>query len=203
MDQVFRWVFAVVILFLSVQWVDIDLRNMTDVTYGAVIANAAEVNEVPVHIRPHARWVPPILTDEVKKEVACLADNIYYEAGIEDATGKIAVAAVVLNRMNDPRFPGSTPCAVVYEGAKYPKEKAHKQKGGCQFSWLCQGKKPENPNPSVWEEGWRIAVDVYVNGFYDDFLPPNVVFYHAEYVSPRRWPYRFHVRIGRHLFYIG
>lgn len=203
MDLIFRFAVAVVLSFLVVQWVSIDTTKLSGVSYGVVTYDAAEVTPVPRPSYPTSYRVPKVLTDEMRRELECLADNIYYEAGVEDVVGKIAVARVVMNRAEDSRFPGSTPCEVVYEGAKYPKEKAHKQHGRCQFSWLCQGKKPEEPNQSVWEESWQVAVDVYLNDFYKDLLPPNVVFYHANYVTPKRWPYRFYTQIGRHLFYIG
>jgi spore germination cell wall hydrolase CwlJ-like protein len=47
------------------------------------------------------------------KQLQCLADNIYFEAGGESTEGKAAVARVVLNRISHGY--GSTPCQVVYQ----------------------------------------------------------------------------------------
>lgn len=46
--------------------------------------------------------------------VLCLALNIYHEARGEPIDGQIAVAAVTLNRVQDPRWP-DTVCDVVYQ----------------------------------------------------------------------------------------
>jgi spore germination cell wall hydrolase CwlJ-like protein len=64
------------------------------------------------------------------RELKCLADNIYYEAGNQSTQGKLAVAAVTINRVKSPKFPKSV-CAVVYQRTKRV----------CQFSWVCEGKK--------------------------------------------------------------
>jgi len=61
-----------------------------------------------------------------KKEMDCLAKNIYYEAGNQPIDGQTAVAQVTMNRKNA-NFANSI-CGVVY------------QKTGdiCQFSWTCK-----------------------------------------------------------------
>ncbi len=45
------------------------------------------------------------LTKDARTQVECLADNIYHEAGYEPDSGKVAVALVTLNRVQDPRYP--------------------------------------------------------------------------------------------------
>ena len=45
------------------------------------------------------------------KQLACMAKNIFYEAGNESIMGQAAVARVVLNRINH-GF-AKTPCAVI------------------------------------------------------------------------------------------
>jgi spore germination cell wall hydrolase CwlJ-like protein len=49
-----------------------------------------------------------------KRELTCLALNVYYEARGEPLAGKYAVAEVTMNRVASPRHPG-TVCEVVYE----------------------------------------------------------------------------------------
>ena len=44
----------------------------------------------------------------------CLAKNIYFEAGNQPLAGKVAVAQVVLNRMEHSAY-GDTVCDVVYQ----------------------------------------------------------------------------------------
>ena len=50
-----------------------------------------------------------------KKQLTCLAKNIYFEARNEPFAGQFAVALVTLNRVNDSAFP-NTICKVVYQG---------------------------------------------------------------------------------------
>ena len=133
-----------------------------------------------------------------KEQLECIADNIYYEANSESKVGKIAIARVIMNRVNDPRFPND-PCSVVYDGAKYSKEKSHLQRGNCQFSWLCQGKKPPKPKHNDWLEALEIAVEVYIEKKYTEVLPRSL-FFHNEGAKPN-WKYRFDKKIGHHLFY--
>ena len=49
-----------------------------------------------------------------EEHIQCLAVNIYHEARDQGTAGKLAVSAVVLNRVNDKRFP-NTVCEVVLQ----------------------------------------------------------------------------------------
>jgi spore germination cell wall hydrolase CwlJ-like protein len=74
------------------------------------------------------------------KQLACMAKNIFYEAGNESIMGQAAVARVVLNRVSH-GF-AKTPCAVVYQAHTVEKvidEETVKVKL-CQFSWVCEDK---------------------------------------------------------------
>ena len=48
-------------------------------------------------------------------DIECMARNIYFEAGNQSKAGMIAVARVVVNRVQDTRFPNNV-CDVIYEG---------------------------------------------------------------------------------------
>jgi hypothetical protein len=63
-------------------------------------------------------------------EWGCLAQAIYFEARGEPLDGQVAVAEVVLNRVQDRRFPG-TVCGVTTQGVGSGR--------GCQFSYACDG----------------------------------------------------------------
>ena len=52
---------------------------------------------------------------EYNPSVKCLALNMYHEARSQGTAGLFAVSAVVINRVNDSRFPNSV-CEVVYQG---------------------------------------------------------------------------------------
>lgn len=138
------------------------------------------------------------LTADVKKQIVCLAENIYFEAAYEPYKGKIAVAFVTLNRVNSKHFE-NTICDVV-------KEKRGKV---CQFSWYCE-EKPKamsygnvltNSNSSLYNDITRIAIYVYAN--YDRLEDPTkgALFYHADYVNPGWRNMEKTATIGRHIFY--
>jgi spore germination cell wall hydrolase CwlJ-like protein len=128
------------------------------------------------------------LTKEARTQIDCLADNIYYEAGWEPTDGRIAVALVTLNRVQDPRYPKDI-CSVVKQ----------KVKSTCQFSWFCEGKK-HITSSRLYEEAQNIALYVYAN--YENLadITHGALFYHADYVNPR-WKLDKTTVIGRHIFY--
>lgn len=137
------------------------------------------VKKVPVKLNAH---------DE--RQIQCLAENAYFEAGNQTTRGKIAVTNVVMNRVKDSRFP-DTPCAVV------------KQKSGgvCQFSWVCEGKKRIR-DWKMFREARQAAEDVYLKNVGD--VTGGAKFYHADYVRPY-WSRVFDRtrKIGAHIFYRG
>jgi spore germination cell wall hydrolase CwlJ-like protein len=127
------------------------------------------------------------LTTDAKKQVDCLAENIYYEAGYEPRDGQVAVAMVTMNRVQDPRFPKDI-CSVVKQ----------KVNSTCQFSWFCEPRK--YINETVYRNNLEVALYVYAN--YEK-LPDNTngaKFYHADYVNPK-WKLEKTTKIGRHIFY--
>lgn len=129
------------------------------------------------------------LTKEARKQVDCLAENIYHEAGSESEQGKTAVALVTLNRTQDDRFPQSI-CEVV-------KQKAQ---GTCQFSWFCLPTKNKK-DAYAFKQSMDVALFVYAN--YDklrDFTD-GALYYHADYVNPRWRNVERTTVIGRHIFY--
>ena len=81
-------------------------------------------------------------------EVNCLALNIYHEARNQPLVGKLAVAQVTINRVNDNRFP-DTLCAVVMQGF-YHNHFPIKHK--CQFSWWCDGKSDKPKDKESWQK---------------------------------------------------
>jgi spore germination cell wall hydrolase CwlJ-like protein len=128
------------------------------------------------------------LTKEAKTQVDCLAENIYYEAGYEPRDGKIAVAMVTLNRVQDPQFPKDI-CSVVKQ----------KTKSTCQFSWFCEPNKTTQNN-SAYIQAREIALLVYANYEKMHDMTKGALFYHADYVNPR-WKLERTAVIGRHIFY--
>ena len=129
------------------------------------------------------------LTKDAKIQIDCLADNIYHEAGYEPDQGKIAVALVTMNRVQDPRYPKDI-CSVVKQKVKYT----------CQFTWFCQDKYT-NRQKTAYEESRDIALHVYANYEKIKDFTNGALFYHADYVNPQWRGLERTTVIGRHIFY--
>lgn len=63
--------------------------------------------------------VDPIVLSFTAAALLCLASVIHYEARGEPTEGKVAVASVVLNRVDSPQFP-DTVCEVVAQRGQFP-----------------------------------------------------------------------------------
>jgi spore germination cell wall hydrolase CwlJ-like protein len=134
------------------------------------------------------------------KQLACMAKNIFYEAGSESILGQAAVARVVINLVNH-GF-ARTPCAVVYQShivEKIVDDELTKVKL-CQFSWVCEGKGEPNTNSQRYRQAQQVAYDVMANDAYNDVLPKSALFFHNLTVDPL-WPYKQVAKIGNHIFY--
>ena len=130
----------------------------------------------------------------------CMAFNIYHEANNQSMLGQIAVGQVVMNRVEDSRFP-ATVCEVVKQALTYKgtdKPVLHK----CQFSWYCDGKKDApNYDSKAWSKALKYAVVVLGGNITLDFTE-GATHYHATYVRPAwRKTKTKTTRIDRHIFY--
>ena len=129
----------------------------------------------------------------------CMATNIYHEAKNQPMAGQIAVAQVVMNRVNDNRYPDNV-CDVVKQGLTYKNGKV--VLGKCQFSWYCDGKKDDVDKKSEkWRNSLRYASMVITNRITLD-VTEGATHYHATYVRPAWARTKTKtVRINRHIFY--
>jgi spore germination cell wall hydrolase CwlJ-like protein len=134
--------------------------------------------------------VPVYLNQNDRTQIQCMTENAYFEAKGEPTKGIIAVNNVVLNRVNDNRFP-NTPCGVINQRTKRV----------CQFSWKCErGKRVRDWNK--YNEIRGIVENVYLGNTSD--VTRGAKFYHADYVKPY-WSKVFQktTKIGAHIFYRG
>ena len=138
------------------------------------------------------------LTTPVKKQIECLAENIYFEAGHEPDAGKVAVAMVTLNRVATGNY-ANTICDVVYQ-----RTRSLDNKIVCQFSWTCQEKEMANRltirSSSLYNNIRDLSVRVYMNYNSMEDVTKKATYYHADYVNPG-WNLPKSVKIGRHIFY--
>ena len=131
---------------------------------------------------------------EVEEQLSCLALNIYHEARGEPGEGKLAVGHVVMNRVEDARFPASV-CEVGKQGG-------WKRRARCQFSWWCDGR-PDDPSElPAWEDSLYHARQVLWRATEDP--TSGALWYHADHVAPS-WRKQMikGPKIGKHIFYRG
>lgn len=145
-----------------------------------------------------------LITEEVHPEHYCMALNIYYEARGSNLADKAAVSDVVLNRVNDTRYP-NTVCEVVKQGKQKPSWKDPDRmvmvRNACQFSWYCDGKPDVPKDEDRWFEAQMIAWGIIEYEKYRG-ITEGATHYHATYVSPK-WAKDMQLvgRIGAHIFY--
>jgi spore germination cell wall hydrolase CwlJ-like protein len=118
----------------------------------------------------------------------CMALAMYWEARGEGEQGMLAVGSVILNRVEDSRFPDNV-CAVVYQGGETPP---------CQFSWWCDGKSHRPTNANLWSVSMTLAEELLAA------RPPDptqgALFFHSNSIrSP--WRRQRTAQIGNHIFY--
>lgn len=146
----------------------------------------------PIQSLPNILSTPINLTNLQLKQLACMAKNIYYEAGAEAFPGQAAIARVVLNRVNQ-GF-AETPCKVIYQKAVINENVV------CQFSWVCEDKTEPNKNSQSYKLAETIAYEVMFMGMYKDVVPKTALFFHSINIDPL-WPYKQVAKIGNHIFY--
>ena len=127
------------------------------------------------------------------KQLDCLTKNIYWEAATEPFEGKVAVAQVTMNRVDNGRF-GNDVCGVVYRKDNILGRVI------CQFSWACENTHKIRPvYPALYKESEEVAKKVLLENFRLSTMT-NALYYHADYVNPK-WGKPRVGQIGRHIFY--
>ena len=128
-----------------------------------------------------------------ERQLACLAKNIYHEAGGEPFEGKAAVAQVTLNRVNSGQFPNDV-CKTIYQ------KNVIYEKVICQFSWTCDKVTAFKPvNKSNYDESMIAAQKVLMENFRLPSLE-SALYYHADGIDPK-WNRTRVAKIGHHIFY--
>ena len=121
----------------------------------------------------------------------CLAQAVYFESRGEPLSGQIAVAEVVLNRVDNPAYPRSI-CGVTKQGAGSGR--------GCQFSYACDGR-PDVMTSSVSKARSEKIARMLIDGR-PRSVTSGATHFHATYVRPD-WSRKFArtASIGNHVFY--
>jgi len=126
-----------------------------------------------------------------ERELHCLSEAIYYEARGETIEGQIAVAEVIMNRVDSRHYP-DTVCGVVTQGAD--------RRNSCQFSYKCDGA-PERMSEKNAAARARDVAILLMKGERRD-LTEDATHYHASYVNPY-WAKSLTLTAthGTHVFY--
>ena len=125
------------------------------------------------------------------KQVSCLAEALYFEARGEPIKGQLAVGEVILNRVEDARYPSSI-CKVVNQGTG--------RRYACQFTYTCDGKLETVHERKPYEMALKIAKILMTT--HDRKLTKGSTHYHSNYVDPK-WSKKSErvAKFGRHIFY--
>ena len=125
------------------------------------------------------------------KQMSCLAEALYFEARGEPIKGQLAVGEVILNRVEDRRYPSSI-CKVVNQGTG--------RRFACQFTYTCDGKLETVHERKPYEMALKIAKILMTT--HDRKLTRGSTHYHSNYVNPK-WSKNFErvAKFGRHIFY--
>lgn len=146
-------------------------------------------SDAPVTVRYDPDWLASQAPRKGGHEWECLSQAIYFEARGESIAGQFAVAEVILNRVDSPAYPNSV-CAVVRQSGG----------GGCQFSYVCDGKPDRIGEAGAWRTAGKVAA-LMLSGA-PRALTKGATHFHTHAVRPR-WAQRFPrtATIGTHLFY--
>ena len=119
-----------------------------------------------------------------RADLDCMAEALYHEARGEGRQGQMAVAEVILNRVDSGAFP-RTVCGVINQPS--------------QFSYTIGGAKPIR-NKAAYLRAKAIAQDALSGA--PRQLTGGATYFHTPAVRPA-WSRRFQktVQIGRHIFY--
>jgi len=128
--------------------------------------------------------------------LVCIAVAVYFEARGEPGAGQIAVAQVIRNRVEDPRYPDNA-CAVVKQGYYW---NGNPIRNKCQFSFYCDGKSDNPRNTQSWYNALYIA---HLSKSVPD-TTEGATHYHSTKVFPE-WAYTGEIttKINKHIFYTG
>lgn len=133
-----------------------------------------------------------ISAEQRTQQLECMTRNIYWEAATEPFEGKVAVAQVTMNRVEDGRF-GKDVCGVVYKKDNILGNIV------CQFSWACGPNKVKPIYPGLYKESEEVAKKVLLENFRLSTMK-DALYYHADYINPK-WGKPKIGQIGRHIFY--
>ena len=210
-NMLYRALFLIVVLLMTTAFVTPSSIGSSDVPPESPVYNMSEEVERSYKKQEVLDDFSRRINSYAKEEIMCLAQNIYHEARNDMLAGQFAVADVVLNRVDDKRFP-NTICEVVKDGPVHESAQTkltedpndaiyYPVKHKCQFSWYCDGEDDDTHEELAWRQATTIAYMILGNLTFRG-ITEGSTHYHATYVNPRWAKTKYPVgRIGKHKFY--
>ncbi|MBS0124545.1 cell wall hydrolase [Aestuariicoccus sp. KMU-90] len=175
----------------AMQLVSLEKRALNKATGGHLSRLVSPPPTTTGNVRYNRDWLERQPAAKGGQEWRCLAEALYFEARGETVKGQFAVAEVIMNRVDSPRFPDSV-CDVVHQGTG--------RKYACQFTYTCDGQPEQIAEPDAWERVGKVARAVLRGA--PRALTDGATHYHTTAVAPK-WSrtYTRTASIGTHLFY--
>ena len=171
------------------------IAKITDVQLTALTVSAdADENgltDIPTTVVYDRKFLASLPAVKGGPQWQCLSEALYFEARGETVRGMFAVAEVILNRVDNRKYPESL-CKVINQGTG--------RKFACQFTYTCDGKAEEIGNTAAWEKVGKVAnLAMQIE---DSPLTSGATHYHTKAVNPS-WARIFPrtATIGSHHFY--
>lgn len=164
---------------------------MTGLVAGRVARLASVPGRAVTDVSYTEDWIAGQSAATGGEQWKCLTEALYFEARGEDADGLFAVAEVILNRVDSPRFPNSV-CGVIHQGTG-----RHLQ---CQFTYTCDSADETIADRAAYRRVGKVA-RAMLDGA-PRLLTSGATHYHTVNVNPD-WSRRFlrTAEIGVHRFY--
>lgn len=160
---------------------------------GSKIKNLLTFKKKAPKIEYTRAWVDSLPAAKGDEAWACLAQALYFEARGETIKGQVAVAEVILNRVDASTFP-NTVCGVIHQGTG--------RKYACQFTFTCDGMSETIHEKQAYERVGKVA-RFMLDGA-PRALTNGATYYHTNAVNPS-WARKFTrtTTIGVHHFYFN
>ena len=152
------------------------------VALSPMLASPALANGTAKNTHKTTAQKPAAVEQISQADLQCLSEALYFEARGEGAQGQRAVAEVILNRVDHPRFP-KTVCGVVNQRGQFTYNKGRRMS-----------------NAAAAARSRQIAADALAGAPRE--LTSGATYFHTTNVRPG-WSKRFTrtTKIGSHVFY--
>jgi len=163
------------------KWSDKLYVNHTSTNNQSAHSSGQSINQSKTssQVSGHPVTVPSSVNGLTKSDLTLMAHIVYAEARGEPPIGQIAVAAVVLNRFHDPKFPHSIPGIIYQPGA---------------FQCVANGTVNLQPNQS--------AMNAVLKAVHGDDPSDGAIYYFNPITATSHWIWSRPeiLQIGHHIF---